>query len=118
MGVPASADIPVTHRGCSTAFAVVTGHEAPDKATSSTDWTALARIPTLIVLMGVKNAALIAQVLMDAGRAGDTPAAVIQQGATSAQKVICSTLQELPQAIIAHGIMSPAVIVIGEVVQL
>lgn len=125
IAVPGSAGIPVTHRGLSTAFAVVTGHETPDKAGldthstgSSTDWNALARIPTLVILMGLENAPAICRALIMAGRAGDTPAAAIQQGATPHQKVVIATLQTLAQAIAEHCLTPPVTIVIGRVVRL
>lgn len=118
IGVPTSAGIPVTHRGISTAFAVVTGHETPGKAESTTDWKALARIPTLIILMGLENAAPICQTLIDAGRPTETPAAVIQHRATPKQTTHLATLQTLPQLITEYQLIPPAVIIIGEVVHL
>ena len=115
LAVPAYAGIPVTHRGLSTAFAVVTGHECSDKATSTTDWDALARIPTLIVLMGLSNADCIAQRLLEAGRAPTTPAAAISNGTTDEQQVVMTTLAELAAAITEAALPSPAILVIGEV---
>jgi siroheme synthase len=114
----AGAGIPVTHRGLSTAFAVVTGHEDPTKDGSSTDWQALAHIPTIVVLMGLENAASICRTLVEAGRSGDIPAVAIQRGATPRQVVVRATLQSLPEAITAHNLTPPAVIVVGEVVNL
>jgi uroporphyrin-III C-methyltransferase len=118
LAVPAYAGIPVTHRGLSTAFAVVTGHECADKNKSTTDWDALARIPTLIVLMGLSNAACIAQNLIDAGLAPTTPAAAISQGTTDAQQSVVTTVAELADAIAAAALPSPAILVIGEVAAL
>lgn len=118
LAVPAYAGIPVTHRGLSTAFAVVTGHECADKAKSTTDWGALARIPTLVVLMGLGNAACIAQKLIDAGLAPTTPAAAISQGTTDAQQRVSTTIAELANAIAAAALPSPAILVIGEVAAL
>ncbi len=113
LAVPAYAGIPVTQRGVSTAFAVVTGHEAT--ASSGTDWSALARIPTLVVLMGLHNAAAIAEKLIDAGRAPTTPAAAISNGTTDDQQVVNTTLADLAQAIAQANLPSPALLVIGEV---
>lgn len=113
LAVPAYAGIPVTHRGMATSFAVVTGHEA--ETTSGTDWDALARIPTLVVLMGLNNAAAIAARLITAGRAPSTPAAAISQGTTNRQQVVQTTLAELGDAIVQAELPSPALLVIGEV---
>ena len=94
---------------------MVTGHECSDKATSTTDWDALARIPTLIVLMGLSNADCIAQRLLEAGRAPTTPAAAISNGTTDEQQVVMTTLAELAAAITEAALPSPAILVIGEV---
>lgn len=118
LAVPAYAGVPVTQRNLATSFAVITGHEAAGKADSQTDWDALSRIPTLVVLMGVGQIAAIAQALLDAGRDPQTPAVAISQGTTDAQRTASTSLAELPAAIAAGGIESPAVIVIGEVAAL
>jgi siroheme synthase len=101
-----------------TSFAVVTGHEDPTKPESATDWAALARIPTLILLMAVKHIADICTELVQAGRAAETPAAVISWATTDYQRVLRATLGNLPEAIKAHKLPTPAVIVIGEVAAL
>jgi len=123
LAVPAYAGVPVTQRNVATSFAVITGHEAMDekggdKADSQTDWDALARIPTLVVLMGVGQIASIAQALIAAGRDAQTPAIAISEGTTNQQRAVRATLAELPAAIAASSIDSPAVIVIGEVAAL
>lgn len=118
IAVPAFAGIPVTHRGISTAFAVVTGHEQPEKPESPTDWSALARIPTVVVMMGVGRVDSICEALVSAGRDAGTPAAAVQQGTTGQQRVVQATLKTLPQAMRAHGMTPPVVIVIGEVARL
>jgi uroporphyrin-III C-methyltransferase len=118
LAVPAYAGIPVTHRGLSTAFAVVTGHECSGKAASTTDWDALARIPTLVVLMGLGNAECIAEKLIAAGLAPTTPAAAISQGTTDEQQVITTTLIDLANAITEAALPSPAILVIGAVAAL
>lgn len=115
LAVPAYAGVPVTQRGVATNFAVVTGHECDDTGDDVTDWAALARIPTLVILMGVGHIAQIRQALLDAGRAANTPAIAISQGTTDQQRSVRATLAHLPAAIAEHAITSPAVIVIGEV---
>jgi len=118
VAVPAYAGIPVTHRHISTAFAVVTGHEAPGKAGSTTDWTALSRLPTLIVLMAVERIASICDALIAAGKSMDTPAVAISWGTTDRQQQVKGTLATLPDVIVARGLPTPATIVIGEVAAL
>ncbi len=116
LAVPAYAGVPLTHRGLATGFAVVTGHECV--TSSGTDWEALARIPTLVILMGVRRIPAIVERLLAAGRAPDTPAIAIQEGTTEAQRVVRAPLAELPLAMRAADLRSPAVIVVGPVVGL
>lgn len=118
LAVPAYAGIPVTQRNVSTAFAVVTGHECAGKAASTTDWDALARIPTLVVLMGLGQIDTIVARLLEAGREAQTPAAVISAGTTEAQQVVQASLADLPAAVAAADVPTPAVIVIGQVAAL
>jgi uroporphyrin-III C-methyltransferase len=118
VAVPAYAGIPVTQRGLSSAFAVVTGHELDGKAAPGADWDALARMPTLVILMGVERIEGIAARLIAAGRSATTPAAAISQGATDHQRVVTATLAELPAALAAAQLPAPAVIVVGEVAAL
>ena len=118
VAVPAYAGIPVTHRHLSTAFAVVTGHEVPDKAESPTDWAALSRLPTLIVLMAVRRIDSISDALIAAGKSADTPAAAISWGTTDRQQLITGTLATLPEIIAFSGLPTPAIVVIGEVAAL
>jgi uroporphyrin-III C-methyltransferase/precorrin-2 dehydrogenase/sirohydrochlorin ferrochelatase len=118
VAVPAYAGIPVTHRGLSTAFAVVTGHEAPDKPESRTDWSALAQLPTLVILMAVKRIEAISNALMEAGRDANTPAAAISWGTTDRQQTLRTTLGKLAPCIAENEFPTPAVVVIGDVAAL
>jgi uroporphyrin-III C-methyltransferase len=117
ISVPAFAGIPVTHRGVSNAFAVVTGH-AQLGAADSADWDALARIPTLVILMGLERIETIVQRLLAAGRDAQTPTAVISWGTTDRQRVVGAPLVDLPLALAAAALPAPAVIVVGEVAAL
>ena len=111
VAVPAYAGVPLTHRGLSTSFTVVTGHEDPWAATE-TDWDAVARVGgTTVVLMGVATRAEIARRLMEAGRPGDTPVVAVQWGTTPQQQTVRTTLAGLGGAPLA----APATIVIGAV---
>ncbi|HEV8651266.1 MAG TPA: uroporphyrinogen-III C-methyltransferase [Actinomycetes bacterium] len=116
VAVPAYAGIPVTHRDLSSTFAVVTGHEDPNGEPASTRWAALARVGTVCVLMGMGRLAAIADRLTEAGRHPDTPAAVVEQGTTPAQRVVRATLATIAEEAVRAGVRAPAVIVIGEVV--
>ena len=111
---PAAAGIPVTHRTVSTSVTVVTGH-AGDPALPGVDWDALGRLEgTLVVLMGMGARAAIVERLLAAGRAPDTPVAVVRWGTTADQAVARTTLDRL--ADVALG--APAAIVIGAVAAL
>jgi uroporphyrinogen III methyltransferase/synthase len=115
VAVPAYAGIPLTQRDLSSAFAVVTGHEDPAKGAATARWAALAEIGTVCVLMGVERLGAIASRLVEAGRDPATPAAVIEQGTTPAQRVVEAPLAGIAAAAERAGIRSPAVVVIGEV---
>lgn len=118
LAVPAYAGVPVTHRRLSASFAVVTGHEAPEKPNSTTDWPALARLPTLIVLMGLRRIQSITDALLCEGKSPETPAITISWGATDRQRSVRATLATLPDAIARADLDTPAVTVIGEVARL
>lgn len=108
---PAAAGIPVTMRGHASGFTVVTGHEDP-AASRHLDWDALARLgTTLVVLMGASRAGAIADRLLGAGMAPDTPVAAVQSATTEAQRTLRTTLAELDD----HPVDAPAVLVIGTV---
>jgi uroporphyrin-III C-methyltransferase len=115
VSVPALADIPVTHRGVAGSFAVVTGHcMGGDRL----DWSALARIDTLVVLMGLARLPEVAALLQSHGRAADTPAAVIANGSRPDERVVVGTLADIAVRAAEAGLRAPATIVIGEVVRL
>jgi uroporphyrin-III C-methyltransferase len=115
VAVPAHAGIPLTHREVAGCFAVVTGHcVAEDRM----DWGALAKIDTLVVLMGMERLTEIAALLLRHGRAVETPAAVIERGTLPGERVVVSTLGEIAQEAGAAGLNAPATVVIGEVVRL
>jgi uroporphyrin-III C-methyltransferase len=119
VGVPAYAGIPVTHRDYASSFAVLTGHEVPERGSLRTDWTTLARgVDTLVVLMGVGRLARIAEALVEHGRAPETPAAVIRWGTTPDQETVVGTLATIVDDVARAGIGSPATLVLGEVVRL
>ncbi|GAA2570553.1 uroporphyrinogen-III C-methyltransferase [Winogradskya consettensis] len=117
IAAPELAGIPVTHRGVAHEFTVVSGHVPPESELSLVDWAALARLRgTLVIMMGLKNLPRIAERLIAEGRGEKTPAAVVQEGSTSSQRVLRSTLGEVAAATAAAGLRPPAVVVVGDVV--
>jgi len=115
IAVPAAAGIPVTHRQVASAFAVVTGHECD--GVSSLDWEALARVPTLVVLMGLSALPEITARLLEHGADPDTPAAVIASGTLPTQRTVVATLATLADRVAEEGLEPPATVVVGEVVR-
>ena len=115
IGASAAAGIPVTHRGLARGVAFVTGHTRDGMAP---DWSALACSGlTIVVYMGIATLPEIVAGLRAGGMASDTPAAAIQHGTTARQREVIATLADLPAAVAAAGLASPAILVIGEVVR-
>jgi uroporphyrinogen III methyltransferase/synthase len=111
IAVPAYAGIPVTHRGLSTSFTVVTGHSR-HAVDHDLDWDALARTAgTIVVLMGVAHRSHIAARLQAGGLPGDTPVAAIRWGTRPGQRTVRTTLAELAEVTLEP----PVTIVIGKV---
>ena len=117
LGVPAVAGIPVTHRGVTHDLTIVSGHLPPGHADSLVQWAAVAALRgTIVLMMAVENAPLIAEVLLRGGREATTPVAIVCDGTMPTERTVLTTLGELANAIIAEQVQPPAVIVIGEVV--
>jgi uroporphyrin-III C-methyltransferase/precorrin-2 dehydrogenase/sirohydrochlorin ferrochelatase len=110
LAVPAAAGIPVTARGVTSRFTVVSGHDGP------LDFAALAALDgTLLFLMGVGRLPEIAEQLVAAGRRADEPVAVIERGTTPDQRVTVASLARIARVAVERGVQSPAVIVVGDV---
>ena len=118
IAVPAYAGIPLTHRGLTSTVAFVTGHEDPSKEKSDIDWQALARIGTLVFLMGVKNIEKIVKELQDNGKYPKTPAALIRWGTTPRQEILTGTLANIALLAKERKFAPPAILVVGKVVDL
>ncbi len=119
IAVPAYAGIPVTHRDFTSSFAIVTGHEDPTKNESNINWDKLATATgTIVFLMGIANIELIKNKLIENGREKETPAAVIKMGTRIEQQTVTGTLKNIVQKVKEAGITSPAIILVGEVVNL
>jgi uroporphyrin-III C-methyltransferase / precorrin-2 dehydrogenase / sirohydrochlorin ferrochelatase len=119
VAVPACAGIPVTHRGITQDFAVVSAHLDPSHPGATVDWEALAAGPgTLVLLMAVARLAEVTRELVKRGRDAATPVAVICDGTTERQRVLVSTLGRVAEDAAEQGVRPPAVVVVGEVVRL
>jgi uroporphyrin-III C-methyltransferase / precorrin-2 dehydrogenase / sirohydrochlorin ferrochelatase len=115
--VPALAGVPVTHRGVAHEFAVVSGHIPPGHPDSLVNWPALAGLRgTLVLMMAIDNLGVIADTLIEHGRAADTPVAVVQEGTMPGERTVFSTLQQVASDVARDGIRPPAVVVVGDVV--
>jgi uroporphyrin-III C-methyltransferase len=110
--VPASAGIPVTHRGVSAQVTLVSGHSASGE---ELDYDHLAKTPgTLVVFMGLTHLPEIVAGLLAAGMDADTPAAVVSNGTRQDGRSVTATLDEI--ASLVDGLVSPALLVVGDVV--
>lgn len=115
LAVPAAAGIPVTHRGVAHELVVVSGHLPPEHPDSLVSWPELARLRgTLVIMMGMRHLPAIVATLVRHGRSPATPAAIVADGTTPAQRAVRTTLGELPDH--ARDLAPPAVVVIGAVV--
>jgi uroporphyrin-III C-methyltransferase / precorrin-2 dehydrogenase / sirohydrochlorin ferrochelatase len=119
VAVPAWAGIPVTHRGITQDFSVVSAHLDPSQPGAMVDWQALARgTGTLVLLMAVAHLEAVAAELVKRGRDAATPVAVIGDGTTADQRVLISTLADVAADAAAAEFRPPAVVVVGDVVRL
>ena len=113
--VPAYAGIPVTHRDFCSSVHVITGHRKKDN-TYNIDFVALTETGgTLVFLMGVSSLSVICNGLLSAGMDSETPAAVIEKGTTSRQRIIRASLEKLEHTAKQACVKAPAVIVVGDV---
>ncbi|MCO6438767.1 MAG: uroporphyrinogen-III C-methyltransferase [Phycisphaerae bacterium] len=115
---PAAAGIPLTDRNLVRTVAFVTGRISPDAEAPPIDFAALASMDTLVVLMGRENLGAISRTLIKAGKNPATPAACVERATTPEQRVIVSTLVDLPAVADREGLTSPTVIVVGPVAAL
>ncbi len=112
-------EIPLTHRAHSSALAIITGHEHPEKANSRLDWGPIAHFPgTLAVYMAVARLGGIAKELVAQGKAPDTPAAVIERAGNGSQRTVIGTLANIDTEIRSAGLSTPSLLIVGDVVNL
>lgn len=119
VAVPAYAGIPLSHRDITASMTFVTGHEREGQENSKINWKALAELGgTIVFFMGVKNLETITSNLIKNGLSPKTPVAVIQWGTTPRQKTVKSDLENIVSEVVKEKITPPAIIVVGEVVNL
>ena len=115
LAAPAAAGIPVTRREIGRSVAIVTGSVLGDRGAIPLDFEALARLDTVVVLMGRANLAELATSMIRAGRDRTTPVACIERAATNRQRVVRGTLATIAYDADRIGIAAPLVVVIGSV---
>ena len=109
----------MTHRGLASLVTFITGHEDPTKEASAIPWDVLAKTRgTLVFLMGVKNLADNCRRLVAGGRPPETPAAVIEKGTSPEQRTVVGALGDIAAKAKEAAIKPPAILVVGEVVEL
>jgi uroporphyrinogen III methyltransferase/synthase len=119
VAVPAYAGIPLTHRDLASNVVFTTGYEYPNKPELAVHWKELARKgSTLVVLMTQRQLRPNLEKLLAAGRAAETPAALIEWGTRAAQRTVVGTLATLADLADAAGVHPPALAIIGDVVAL
>jgi len=118
LAAPAAAGIPITHRGIAADFTVISGHLDPGRADGDgIDWSAYASSQsTLVLLMAMDRLDKIASELIDSGRAPSTPAAAVHRATLVGQRVVRAPLDELAAAVEAAAFGAPAVVIVGDVV--
>ncbi|MFK2824094.1 uroporphyrinogen-III C-methyltransferase [Bacillus sp. B190/17] len=119
IAAPAYAGIPVTHRDHASSFAIVTAHGREQKGEDHINWQALAQgMDTIAFYMGIGNLHHICEQLIHHGKPASTPAAIIEWGTTAAQRTVTGELSTIEQKAKEHHITNPAIVLVGEVVQL
>jgi len=114
ISVPEMANIPITHRGKSVSFRVVTGYEAPEKGYAQINWETFKQDETIIFLMGLHQLQNICVQLLKIGKHKKHPVAVISRGTQDDERVVVGTLEDIYSK--AKDLPTPALIIVGEVV--
>ncbi|NUP61928.1 MAG: uroporphyrinogen-III C-methyltransferase [Nonomuraea sp.] len=118
VAVPGAAGVPVTHRGVSQEFHVISVHVAPDDPRSTVDWPGLARSQgTLVLMMAVERLAKVSEALLRDGRSPETPVMVVQDGTLPTQRAVIAPLSTVADRVSAAGIRPPAIVIVGDVVR-
>ena len=113
------AGIPLTHRKIASSVVLVAGHEDPTKNTEAVKWKKLASaVDSIVIMMGLSRIGEISALLIEGGRNPNTPVAVIQNGTTSKQRIVYSSLENISNVLKDKEIHPPAIIIIGDVVDI
>lgn len=116
IAAPASAGIPVTHRGVTHEVVIASGHVAPDHPDSLIDWPAISKLRgTLVLMMAVERVDVFADALLAGGKPPATPVAMIENGSLPTQRVLRTDLEHAATTADEHGLRPPAIVVIGDV---
>lgn len=119
IAAPAYAGIPVTHRHYNSSVTFVTGHEATEKYRPEVNWQAIAQgSETIVIYMGVHNLPRIIPLLLAGGMTPQTPIALIRWGTRPDQTQLIGTLATIVEQVAATEFQAPAIVVIGQVVDL
>lgn len=118
IAVPAYAGIPVTHRDITSTLAIVTGHEDPEKNSTSINWESISKMKSIVFLMGTKNLRKNLKNLIKNGMSKKTSIAAINWGTYSKQKTVVGDFNNIHEKIKSNNINSPSIIVIGEICKL
>jgi uroporphyrin-III C-methyltransferase len=119
IGGLAYAGIPVTHRDTNSAVTFVTGHGVGGSVPDGIDWAALAKgSPVIVFYMALKHIAAIAGALIEHGRSGAEPVAVVSQATLPEQRILETSLGACAADVAAAGIEPPCIVVVGDVVRL
>jgi uroporphyrinogen III methyltransferase/synthase len=112
-------EIPLTHRTIASGIAFITGHEQPGKPASKLSWEAIANFPgTLVIYMGISRLAAISSELIRCGKPANTPAEAVSKASTGEQQSVTTTLEKLDEAVRQAGLVTPALVILGPVVEL
>jgi uroporphyrin-III C-methyltransferase len=119
IAAPAYAGIPLTHRGYSSSVTFVTGHEGAGKYRPAVNWQAIAHgSETIVIYMGIHNLGYITEQLLTAGLSPETPVALVRWGTRPEQEELTGNLATIVQQVEAANFGAPAIVVIGQVIQL
>ena len=117
LGALADVNMPATMRGINKAIIFATGHSAGEN--DDLDWAALAATgQPIVIYMGMSNLEVIAEALVAGGLPADTPAAVIMSATTPEERIVMAGIADLPRRAREHGMGSPALIVVGDIVRM
>jgi len=110
---------PVTHRDVNQSVTFITGHDQSGMTPSTLDWDAISKASqVLVIYMGMKHIGEITSALLNAGRPGSEPVAIVTQATTTDQTVLETTLDHATQDIERSGLKPPAIICVGRVVEM